>query len=92
MWIKLPWDADNTVSQWTPVVGACAMVAAAILHQQPMSHVNQLAEKSHIPEGFTFADDARGAARSIFDVLFVCELPPPAGSSSIFLLPSHLFI
>jgi hypothetical protein len=21
MWIKLPWDADGTVSQWVPVVG-----------------------------------------------------------------------
>jgi hypothetical protein len=21
MWIKLPWDADGTVSQWAPVVG-----------------------------------------------------------------------
>ena len=21
MWIKLPWDADGTVSQWTPVLG-----------------------------------------------------------------------
>ena len=36
MWIKLPWDADDTVSQWSPVVS-----------------------RHHIPEGFTFADDAQ---------------------------------
>ena len=74
MWIKLPWDADDTVSQWTPVVGACVLLMVMLLllfmlfllllrpHCVLMCRVTPLVVKQHIPEGFTFADDAQGHA------------------------------
>ena len=74
MWIKLPWDADDTVSQWTPVVGACVLLMLRLLllfmltlsllrpHCAAMCRVMPLVARQHIPEGFTFADDAQGFA------------------------------
>ena len=68
MWIKLPWDADGTVSQWSPVVGVshyllssgyCIHSAIDIL-PPVMQYADTRLEKRHIPEGFTFADDAQG--------------------------------
>jgi hypothetical protein len=64
-----------------PVDPSCWYVRGR-LHRWPMLRVTRLAEKSHIPEGFTFADDALGNAQYIFDALFTV-------SSFIFLPPRH---
>jgi hypothetical protein len=37
MWTKLPWDADGTVSQWTPVIGVFALIG--LLPKFPVAHV-----------------------------------------------------
>jgi hypothetical protein len=37
MWNKLPWDADGTVSQWTPAIGVFALIG--LPPEFPVAHV-----------------------------------------------------
>ena len=37
MWNKLPWDADGTVSQWTPIIGVFSLIGLPPVF--PVAHV-----------------------------------------------------